>query len=264
VVQLLRTYPDLPSSRDYPFAWGGERSVARGYTKAIGRARRLVYLEDQYLWGRHMAQMFSELLQQHSDLFIIAVVPLYPDLEGVLGRLPQLEGRRRATQDLVRNAPDRVAIYGLENEAGTPVYVHAKACVIDDTWTTIGSDNFNRRSWTHDSELSAVVIDREGEYATRLRLALAAEHLAREAGDLSVVMADCLEPVDMFATFAASAARLDAWCDGGRIGVRPVGRLRRIEPPGLGPLARAAASVPYAFLHDPDGRPRHLRRADDF
>ena len=52
------------------------------------------------------------------------------------------------------------AIYGLENHAGTPVYVHAKACVIDDTWTTIGSDNFNRRSWTHDSELSAVVIDR--------------------------------------------------------------------------------------------------------
>ena len=72
--------------------------------------------------------------------------------------------------------PDRVAIYGLENHAGTPVYVHAKACIIDDTWTTIGSDNFNRRSWTHDSELSAVVIDRESEYGRRLRL-----HLGRRA-----------------------------------------------------------------------------------
>ncbi len=263
-VQLLRTYPNLPSSRDYPFAPGGERSVARGYTKAIKRARRLVYLEDQYLWGRHVAQKLGRALDEHPDLFVIAVVPLYPDLEGLLGRLPQLEGRRRATQNLVRKAPDRVAIYGLENHAGVPVYVHAKACVIDDTWATVGSDNFNRRSWTHDSELSAVVIDRAGEYATRLRLTLAAEHLDREAGDLSSVMADCRDPSDMFAAFAASAARLDAWHVGGRIGVRPAGRLRRVEPPELGPLARAVASGPYAFLHDPDGRPRRLRRTDDF
>lgn len=161
-------------------------------------------------------------------------------------------------------APDRVAIYGLENRAGTPVYVHAKACVIDDTWTTIGSDNFNRRSWTHDSELSAVVIDRDGEYGRRLRLSLAAEHLDREGGHPSAVLVDCLQPADMFATYAASAARLAAWRDGGGIGPRPAGRLRRIEPPALGPLARAAASVPYSFLHDPDGRPPGLRRTDDF
>ena len=51
VVQLLRTYPDLRNGRDYAFAKGGERSVARGYTKAVEQARRLVYVEDQYLWG---------------------------------------------------------------------------------------------------------------------------------------------------------------------------------------------------------------------
>ena len=264
VVQLLRTYPALPSSRDYPFARGGERSVARGYTKAIERARRLVYVEDQYLWGHHVARMLGAALEQRPDLRLIVVVPMFSDLEGVFGRLPQREGQRRAMADLVRVAPDRVAIYGLENQAGTPVYVHAKACVIDDTWTTIGSDNFNRRSWTHDSELSAVIVDQEGEFARRLRLTLASEHLGREAGDLSVTMADCLEPADMFATYAASAARLDAWCDGGRTGPRPAGHLRRLQPPELGPLARAFASVPYALLHDPDGRPRRLRRTDDF
>ena len=264
VVQLLRTYPDLPSSRDYPFARGGERSVARGYTKAIERARRLIYVEDQYLWGHHVARMLGTALEQNPDLLIIGVVPMYSDLEGAFGRLPQREGQRRAMQDLVRMAPDRVAIYGLENHAGTPVYVHAKACVVDDTWTTIGSDNFNRRSWTHDSELSAVIIDQEGEFARRLRLTLAAEHLDREGGDVSAVMADCLEPADMFATYAASAARLDAWCEAGRTGPRPAGRLRRLQPPALGRLTRAFASVPYALLHDPDGRPRRLRRTDDF
>ena len=52
---------------------------------------------------------------------------------------------------------DRVAVYDLENEAGTPVYVHAKVCVIDDVRAAVGSDNFNRRPWTHDAELSALL-----------------------------------------------------------------------------------------------------------
>ena len=59
VVQLLRTYPQLHGRRDYSFAPGGERSVARGYTKAIGRARQLIYVEDQYLWGHHVAEMLG-------------------------------------------------------------------------------------------------------------------------------------------------------------------------------------------------------------
>ena len=93
-------------------------------------------------------------------------------------------------------APGRVAAYGIENHAGTPVYVHAKVCVIDDVWASVGSDNFNRRSWTHDSELSCVVLDEE--YARSLRLTLAAEHLDRlaevEADGLQQAMADCVEP----------------------------------------------------------------------
>src|SRR5699024_6112940 len=47
-VQLLRTYPRrTPSSS---FAPRGERSIARAYAKALVRAQRLVYVEDQYLW----------------------------------------------------------------------------------------------------------------------------------------------------------------------------------------------------------------------
>ncbi len=37
--------------------------------------------------------------------------------------------------------------------------MHAKVCVVDDVWCSVGSDNFNRRSWTHDSELSCAVLD---------------------------------------------------------------------------------------------------------
>jgi hypothetical protein len=105
-----------------------------------------------------------------------------------------------------------------------------------------------------------VVVDREGEYARRLRLTLAAEHLDRAPDDVD----DCVDAAGMFAAFEQAATRLEEWYDGGRVGPKPPGRLRRLEPPELGPLARRLAVLPYLLLHDPDGRPRPLRKADEF
>ena len=260
VVQLLRTYPDLRHGRDYPFAPGGERSVARGYSKALGRAERIVYVEDQYFWGHDVARVFAPTLRAHPELRLVVVIPLVPDIAG-LNRVPQYLGRERALETLMRIAPGRVAAYGIENHAGTPVYVHAKVCVIDDVWAGTGSDNFNRRSWTHDSELTAVVLDEA--YARGLRLTLAAEHLDRldevEERGLDEVMADCVEPAGLYDVYAASAARLDAWHRGGRAGERPPGRLRAIPLPPLSTTARLLAKLPLEVVHDPDGRPGPLR-----
>ncbi len=269
-VQLLRTYPNLRRGRDYPFARGGERSVARGYSKAIEKTRHLVYIEDQYLWGQQVGDVFTDALRRHPGLHVIAVVPLFTDQEGFLARTPQMLGRARAMRQMAEVAPGRVAIYGIENHEGTPVYVHAKVCVMDDIWATIGSDNFNRRSWTHDSELSAVVVDPSGEdhspYARALRLNLAAEHLDREVEGVSLleVMADCVDADGMFTAYDDSARRLDDWHDRGQVGERPPGRLRRLKPPELSRLEEAAAMVPYLLLHDPDGRPKPLRKKDGF
>jgi phosphatidylserine/phosphatidylglycerophosphate/cardiolipin synthase-like enzyme len=159
-------------------------------------------------------------------------------------------------------APDRVAVYGIENDAGTPIYVHAKCCIVDDTWTSIGSDNFNRRSWTHDSELSAIVVDSEGEYARRLRLTLAAEHLGR--GEDPGAAADCVDVGEMYAVFEQTATALDDWYAGGRVGPKPPGRLRRLHLPDLPPVKRALALPLYLRMHDPDGRPGPLRKKDEF
>jgi phosphatidylserine/phosphatidylglycerophosphate/cardiolipin synthase-like enzyme len=272
-VQLLRTYPNLRRGRDYPFARGGERSVALGYTKAVTRAERLIYVEDQYLWGHHVGDLFTEALHDNPDLHVVAVVPLFTDQAGFMARTPQLLGRIRAMRQMKNAAPDRVAIYGIENHQGTPVYVHAKVCLVDDTWATTGSDNFNRRSWTHDSELSAVVVDPSADdhspYVRRLRLTLAAEHLDRDvdATDeeaLLEVMSDCVDAPGMFAAYDETARRLDDWHDGGRVGDRPPGRLRRLQEPQLNSLTRAAAMVPYLLLHDPDGRPKPLRKKGGF
>ena len=270
-VQLLRTYPDLRRGRDYPFARGGERSVARGYSK--GDASR----PDTWSTSRtstsgasHVGDVFTEALRANPDLHVIAVVPMFTDQEGFTARVPQMLGRARAMKQMADAAPGRVAIYGIENHESTPVYVHAKVCVMDDVWATIGSDNFNRRSWTHDSELSAVVVDPSADdhspYARRLRLTLAAEHLDREVSDDSLleVMSDCVDGAGMFTAYAEAAKALDDWHDAGRLGERPPGRLRCLQPPELTRLERAAALVPYLVLHDPDGRPKPLRKKDAF
>lgn len=264
-VQLLRTYPRLGPGWKYDFARNGERSVARGYTRAIGKTHRMIYLEDQFLWGAEMSSVLVEALERNPELRLIAVLPQFPDEDGWFARDPQILGRIRGVMQVILAAPERVAFFGLENDAGTPVYVHAKVCVLDDHWVSIGSDNFCRRSWTNDSELTAAIIDEAGEedgLARRLRLALAAEHL--DADPSSDAVDGCVDPVEMFRRYSDSADALDAWHRSGRAGTRPPGQLRRLPEPKLSIPRQLFAAPLYRYLHDPDGRALRMRVRKEF
>jgi phosphatidylserine/phosphatidylglycerophosphate/cardiolipin synthase-like enzyme len=270
-VQVLRTYPD--AHFEYDFAPHGERSIARGYTKAVGRARRLIYLEDQYLWSTQVAELFAQAMTDNPDLHLVAVVPRHPDVDGKLALSPNLVGRRQAIDACKQANPERVHIFDLENHSGTPVYVHAKVCVIDDVWSSVGSDNFNRRSWTHDSELSCAVLDDTRDerspsdlggtgdgarvFARDLRLQLMREHLdLAEDGSQDDGLADPNMAVERFLT---SARALDDWHDGGRVGPRPPGRLREHRTEKLGRFTRLWALPAYRMIYDPDGRSYRAR-----
>ena len=103
-VQVLRTYPHV--RHVYDFAPQGERSIARGYRKAIRRARRLIYLEDQYLWSKEVAELFADALRDNPGLHVVAVVPRHPDVDGRLSLSPNLVGRQQAL-DVCRRAGGR-------------------------------------------------------------------------------------------------------------------------------------------------------------
>ncbi|MDQ1721549.1 MAG: hypothetical protein QOI26_1283 [Pseudonocardiales bacterium] len=275
-VQALRTYPKRTPG--YPFAPHGERSIARAYRKAVGRARKLIYVEDQYFWNGEVVSCFAEALRRESELRLIVVIPHYPDQDGRFSMPPNLVGRQQALDLVYAAGGSRVGIYGLENPAGVPVYVHAKVCVIDDIWASVGSANLNRRSWTHDSELSCAVLDEiaddrppsqpaPGEdagprrFARNLRLMLAQEHLDLAEGEQEEQLCD---PVGAATAFAASAQRLQRWHDEGRHGSRPAGRVRPYELPRLDAPTLRWAEPMYRLLYDPDGRPRRLRRSHQF
>jgi len=263
-VQVLRTYP--ARLRRYPFAPLGERSIARAYRKVFARARRLIYVEDQYLRAPFVAELLARALQANPELHIIAIVPRYPDKEGV-SRWPSLVGREQAIKVCRAAGGDRFAIYDVENPSGTPVYVHAKVVVVDDVWAMIGSDNLNRRSWTHDSELSCAVLDDNPDgrepldpaglgdharvFARDLRLRLWREHLDRDADDAAD---DLVDPARAYSVMQQSAQALQAWYDAGCKGPRPAGRLRPHVPERLPRRHRPWAVPVYRWLYDPDGR----------
>jgi phosphatidylserine/phosphatidylglycerophosphate/cardiolipin synthase-like enzyme len=272
-VQILRTYP--AKRPRLPFAPHGERSIARAYAKAFRRARRLIYVEDQYLWSREVARILAEALRRSPSLRLIAVVPRYPDQDGALTGPPNRIGQQAAIDLVTEAGGDRVAVYDLENEAGTPIYVHAKVCVVDDVWSSVGSDNLNRRSWTHDSELTAAVLDptrdpREPRdpaglgdgarvFARELRLRLWREHLGRAPGD----DADLVDPEEGFEAWRRQAAALQAW-HRDRAGPRPPGRAVLHHPGRVQPWAAWWAWPVYHTLIDPDGRPLSRRRRGGF
>ncbi len=156
---------------------------------------------------------------------------------------------------------DRFGIYDVENPQGVPVYVHSKVVVIDDVWAMIGSDNLNRRSWTHDSELSCAVIDSErdrreptdpaGEgdgarvFARDLRLKLLAEHLDRRPGDVD----DLIDPIEAFDTDQGRRREAEGLARRRSLGPSPSGpaaslTCRRSCPAGTG-SGRCRCTGPY-------------------
>ena len=271
-IQVLRTYPAKRPA--FPFARDGERSIARAYEKAYSRARSLIYVEDQYFWSIEIAKLLAQQLETQPKLRVIIVLPRYFEAGGRIASAAPRYGQNRAIKIIKAAGGERVGVYDIENERQTPIYVHAKVCVIDDVWAEVGSDNVNIRSWTHDSELSCSVLDdtldeREPRdpaglgdgariFARDLRLELWREHLGVTSD------AGLIDPQKGFERWRESAAELDAWHAGHTRGPRPAGRVRSHDP---GTQPRWADAVAPAILRafvDPDGRPRRLRKSGRF
>jgi phosphatidylserine/phosphatidylglycerophosphate/cardiolipin synthase-like enzyme len=265
---VLRTYPARHPK--YSFAPDGERSVARAFAKAIKRARTLIYIEDQYFWSVEIARLLAGALREQPTLQIIGVVPRFPDKDSKWSGPPSRLAQTRALAIVQKAGGERVGFYDIENEIDNPIYVHAKVCVIDDVWATVGSDNLNRRSWTHDSELSCAVIDSElddripldpgglgdgsRKFARALRLSLWAEHLGRSPEDPELL--NLFQSSDLW---RRSANALEDWRLSSDVESRPTIRIRPhvIDPVPMG--SRRWAGPAYRLIFDPDGRPLKLR-----
>ena len=262
VVQLLRTYPNLRRGRDYAFARGGERSVARGYTKAVERARHLVYVEDQYLWGDHVGDVFTEALQ----------TPPRPARDRGGADVPGRRGASAGPPSWSAGAgrcstwrgPRRT---GWRSTASRTTPALRSTCTPRPAWSTTPgrrsapttstaapgptTPSCRRSWWTPPGDYARTPAARPRRRAPRPR--------PRRPGRLRGRRPACSRRTP------TRAAALDGWHAGGEAGPRPPGRLRRLQPPELGRVTRAArAAGSTCCVHDPDGRPKPLRKRDEF
>ncbi|MEO1169043.1 MAG: phospholipase D-like domain-containing protein [Pseudomonadota bacterium] len=157
------------------------------YLDMIANARDTIYAESQYFASRKLAQTIAARLAEEEGPEIVIVNP--ESAEGWLESEMMDTTRARlikALQD--RDIHDRLRIYHPVNEAGTPIYVHAKILIIDDRMIRIGSSNLNNRSFGFDSECD-LAIDAGEDFAAQRTIAgirndLLAEHLDMPVEDI--------------------------------------------------------------------------------
>ena len=169
-VQVARTYP----AGLYPFAPQGDRTLYSTLQRAILRARKYIYIEDQYLVALDIREDLLRVIERISHLTIL----ITRDSD-----LPQGKYRRREfIAKLRQKGGGKVRVFWLRDLNGNPLYLHSKITIIDDIFATIGSANMDHRGYTFDSEINAFVLDGEVEqgarkFARELRIRLWAEHL---------------------------------------------------------------------------------------
>ncbi len=169
-VQVVRTvaegmYDALPR---------GDFRILESYLRAITRAERYVYLENQFLWSPEIVARLSAKLREPPDpaFRLVIVLPSranngQDDTKGQLGVLESADaGGGRLLVATLRS------LTGARDDL---LYVHAKVGIVDDRWLTIGSANLNAHSLLNDTEMNVVTDDRALARETRLRLW--AEHL---------------------------------------------------------------------------------------
>jgi len=169
-VQLVRTIPE----KIYDSTPKGDFRILQTCLNAFQSARRLIYLENQFLWSPEIVEVLKrKLIDPPSEEFrLVVVLPARPkmgrdDTKGQLAVLAEADdGRGRLVP---------CSIYSREGSAALPVYVHAKVSIVDDRWMSIGSANLNEHSLFNDTEVNIVVCNEDVVARTRQRLW--AEHL---------------------------------------------------------------------------------------
>ena len=208
--------------------------------------------------------------------------------DGAVSLPPQLYGRKLAMDELLDAGGDRVALYGLTSEAGYPMYVHSKVCVIDDVWASVGLgqlqpplvDRATRRSRPPSRTCASRTA--RARAAGRLRTAAAAgaggEHLGLHPDDVpddpDGTSGTSWPPPPRRSTSGTRRGRargrrhlphLGARCAGPRCGgaarapggaagvERPPGRLRRLVAAGAARGSSCCGRPRLYDVFDPDG-----------
>lgn len=245
-VALLRTEP----------AWADEgesREIEAAYMAVIAAARRVIYLENQYITSMRIAAALARRLEEEDGPEVIILSSQRSS--GIL---------EQATMDVLRgdflrllrqaDRHHRLRVLAPFASADQYIKIHSKVALVDDWYLSCGSANLASRSLGLDIELDLALEARgPAEEATR---AFIPAHRERLLAEFLGCSAD-----DVRAAIAAHHGRLGPAIDA----LDPEGaRLRPLEvPPGASRLVSLGDPEEPFDLHRgwqalPEGLPRSL------
>jgi phosphatidylserine/phosphatidylglycerophosphate/cardiolipin synthase-like enzyme len=185
-LQVVRTVPE----KVYEAFPRGDFRILESYTRALRSARKLVYLESQFLWSAQVVEILAEKLRRPpaEDFRVVVLLPAKPNngADTTRGRLAELLRADGGAERFLATT-----ISARTGRLSGPMYVHAKIAIVDDHWLTLGSANLNEHSLFNDTEMNIVTCDADVARETRLRLW--SEHLE---GPLDAVSGDPTEVID--------------------------------------------------------------------
>ncbi len=177
------TNVDVAISRTLPRYNGHDevREVERLYLDTIAKAKKYIYIENQYLSSYRIGEAVRKRLEEESGPEIVMVLP-----HKTGGWLEQhtMDVLRGRIMKKLRQADrhDRLRIYypRLAVKPEVHLMVHAKVMVIDDSFVRVGSSNLSNRSLGLDSECDLAILATNEQSSTAIaafRNRLLAEHL---------------------------------------------------------------------------------------
>src|SRR5579884_426128 len=239
-VQIVRTIP----AGFYPFAEGGEHGIAHAYLAAIARAKRFIYLENQYIWTPEIVDALAEAMNRlHDGQFrVLIVLPAKAytgkyDNDAHVRKLQTIDAGRGIFQAYSPYAAGPAS--SVTGYRYLPIYVHAKVGIVDDEWFTVGSANLNRRGMATDTEMN--VQGMSPDVARTLRTRLWSDHLQIPAEQIAA--RDPIDCIDQ--DWQQTADRVEAALRARS--VPPMGHALRYIP-GTSPGSRVLDGIQIATL----------------
>ncbi len=140
-------------------AWRGAAGVRENealHLEAIARARRLIYLENQYFTSPLIAAALADRLEEPDGPEVVIVStaesPSWFDKAA-------MDGARTALLERLREADlhGRFSAWTPRTAKGGTIIVHSKVTIIDDALLRVGSTNLNNRSCGFDTECDLAI-----------------------------------------------------------------------------------------------------------
>ena len=132
------------------------REIEALYIDMIGRARRFMYVENQFFASRLVAEAIAKRLREADGPEFVVVNP--KAVQGFIEEEAMTPARAVLLMKLQKSDKHkRLRVYTPVTAAGCDIYVHSKISIVDDRMLRVGSANLNNRSMGFDSECDVLI-----------------------------------------------------------------------------------------------------------